>query len=105
MPEFYQEVFCSYNASKTLIPFNRLNPLHILNQPIWGNQYFMCNDKCLYFKEWIDSNVLLVRDVINRDGTVKSDLDLHNIITDRRDINRQAFILKKYKDDIEKLYA
>ena len=28
MPEFYQEVFCSYNASKTLIPFNRLNPLH-----------------------------------------------------------------------------
>ena len=95
-PPFYRAVLLAYNRSKSIIPFDRLSKYDFLNQPLWGNIYFKCEENCLFFKEFVSSGILYIRDLINADGTQKNSDQISEILVSRRDITRQLYLVRKY---------
>ena len=96
LPIFYQDVILSYNQVKSVKPFNKLTKNDVIEQPIWGNEYFRVKNKCLYFKYWIDKKIMYIKDLINNDGTVKTDLDLYNSVNNKSNIFQELYVIKNY---------
>ena len=42
----------------------------IRKQLIWGNKFIKHNRKCIIFKNWVNSNILFINDIINKNGYV-----------------------------------
>ena len=63
LPDFYVDVLVSYNKCKDVPPFNIINNYKLLAQPIWGNVYFQNNKGCLYFKAWVKSRIMYIKDL------------------------------------------
>ena len=91
---FYTAVLVAYNTCKHIKNPENMSAFDILNQPLFGNHLFMAGDKCLFFKEWISSKVLYIKDLINVNGTFKSDHDLYQEIKCKQNILQQLFIIK-----------
>ena len=90
LPKFYQEVICSYNKSKSVSKEHFSN--NILDQPLWGNQHLVFQGKTLWFRNWIESGILTVRDVdmINGKPNIHT---INNRIINKSDIFREVHIL------------
>ena len=48
----------------------------LLNKPICGKKRFTVKNKCIFFKEWVNSQIVYVKDLINKNGSPKTDKDL-----------------------------
>ena len=83
LPTFYKEVFCSFNESKTILPFNRLNDDLFLQQPIWNNLYFIVNSKPLLFRNWLSSGIMYVKDLYDNGGNFHSIVHFQDIIVNK----------------------
>ena len=83
LPTFYKEVFCSFNESKTILPFNRLNDDLFLQQPIWNNLYFIVNRKPLLFRNWLNSGIMYVKDLYDNGGNFHSIVHFQDIIVNK----------------------
>jgi hypothetical protein len=73
IPEFYKEIincWVKFGGGQTKTPTNFRE---IRNQNIWGNKYIKFNNKSLIYKNWIDSNLLYVNDIIDENGRVSQD--------------------------------
>ena len=68
----------------------------VMQQPLWGNKHFKVGNTCLYFKEWIECGIMYIKDLVNFNGTLKSEDELFCIINKKTDIVKQLFIMKKY---------
>ena len=68
IPQFYQDMFIYNNKCKTLKPVYELKAHEIMIQTIWGNEYSKQKDKTLYFKSWIKSGYILVKDLFQENG-------------------------------------
>ena len=95
IPLFYREIIISYNKCKKHLPLKNCSTYNILTQPLWGNINFMMKDKCFYFPEWIEDGILYVKDLINENGQYKSDEELYNMISNKRNIISQISLIKK----------
>ena len=76
-------MFCSFNESKTILPFNRLNDDLFLQQPIWNNLYFIVNRKPLLFRNWLHSGIMYVKDLYDNDGNFHSIMHFQDIIVNK----------------------
>ena len=57
-PPFYKQVLTGY------ISANKFNHSDVTNIPLWGNELILNNNsKPLYFKNWINSGILSVKDI------------------------------------------
>ena len=45
-------------------------------QKIWFNSNIKVQDKILFWEQWLDKNILIIQDILNDDGSVKSAVDL-----------------------------
>lgn len=98
LPPVYQEMLLSFNKCKhNKIPTNK-NELY--SQSLWGNIFLTINNKTLFSKRWIDSNILRVCDALKNDGSI----DTHNInarLQDKSDLPMMCYkilhALKPYK--------
>ena len=70
IPQFYQDIFISFNKCKTLKPFTQLKVHEIMTQVIWGNEYFTHKGRTLYYKHWITSGFILVKDLFDESGSL-----------------------------------
>ena len=70
IPQFYQDIFISFNKCKTLKPFTQLKVHEIITQVIWGNEYFTHKGRTLYYKHWITSGFILVKDLFDESGSL-----------------------------------
>ncbi len=73
IPDFYREVFVAYNKSK--LPPLIHNADTLLNQVIWGNRQLTIRkgrqtSSMLYFRNWIDSNIIWVKDLKIANGKI-----------------------------------
>jgi hypothetical protein len=69
VPSFYEQVICSYNKAK--IRKEPSNYEDFQNEILWGNKYLKIDkDKIIYFKNWIESNILRVRDLVFKNGSI-----------------------------------
>ena len=57
-----------FNTCKLIKPIGNLSSAEIFSQIIWGNEYFKNKNKCLYFKTWVHSNILYVKDLFDANG-------------------------------------
>lgn len=67
LPQFYQQIILSYNKSKNIHKGVSNNDI------IWGNQKFVINNKCLYFKHWIDAGINQIKDIKKENRLIHSD--------------------------------
>ena len=94
IPQFYRDIFLAFNKCKTLKGLKCLNKHEVIAQPIWGNSYFKVGNTCLYFKEWIMSGILYIKDLISDDGIIFDERSMADKITNKRDILQQLYIVK-----------
>ena len=95
LPSFYQQLFLSFNMCKFIKPINKMSNFEMLSQPIWGNELFKSKEKCLFFKNWIESGFLLVKDLFESNGTFVSEEHILNDLNDKHNWISEYLILKK----------
>ena len=83
--KFYVDILIAYNKCKSIIPLEKMSVFDILNQPLWGNRHLMCNNKCIIFQEWIKSDLLYVKNLVNNNGILMRDTEIEKKI--KRKIN------------------
>ena len=96
MPSFYQDVWQSYYRCKTIKSLEHMNSYDFLSSTIWGNELFKFKNKCLFFKHWIDSNIVYVRDLFNRNGNMHAYEYVLNKLTNTRNWLIEYSMIKKY---------
>ena len=92
--KFYVNILIAYNKCKTVKDLRSMNEYDTLNSPLWGNTIFSFRNSCLYFKEWVDSNILYVKDLVNKTGVLKSENELYAEIHKKQNIIEQLYIYK-----------
>ncbi len=95
-PKFYEDIIVAFNKSKYIKPFDKINKYEMIEQPIWGNEYFKVENKCLYFKQWAESGIYYVKDLIDNNGEIKSDRALYDAILNKQNVLQQLFIIKNH---------
>ena len=80
LPIFYEDILkCWINVHKT--SFSEVyNFENIRKQIIWGNKFITFNKKSSIFKNWINSNILFVNDIIDNQGQINEDIILQKLI-------------------------
>ena len=63
LPLFYQDVVVAFNNCKNIKPFHKLSKYEVIEQPIWGNEYFKIREMCLYSIRWLNEDVLYIKGV------------------------------------------
>ena len=53
-------------------------------------------DRCLFLKTWVSSNVSYVKDLINDHGELMSDEEIYDTIDNKHNIYAEIVIIKKY---------
>ena len=91
--EFYIDILCAFNNSKTIRKVENMNPSDIINEPLWGNKMFMYRGKALFFKQWIKDGILYVKDIVS-DEKVMEDSEIFSMITCKNRIIQEAFMAK-----------
>ena len=94
LPKFYQDVFIAFNQVKHVKPIHLMNKNELFEQTLFGNELFKCNNKCLYFKNWLLENVCYVKDIITQNGNILSDEEIFYKIKHKRNIMNEMYIIK-----------
>ena len=83
LPTFYMEIFCCFNECKRKTEISHLSSANFIQQPLWNNEIFGYQEKSISFKNWIDSNILYVKDLFNYDGEFKKLHDFSNVLVNK----------------------
>ena len=51
----------------------------IRNQVIWGNKFIQHNNRCLFYKHWMNDNIIYINDLLNRNGDIDVNLILSKL--------------------------
>ena len=94
--KFYVDILIAYNKCKGIMPFEKMSVFEILNQPLWGNRLLMCDNKCIIFKEWIKSDLLYVKDLVNKNGILMRDTEIEKKIKQKINIFQQLYIYMNF---------
>ena len=73
-----------------------MSTYNVIKLPLWGTEYFKTNDKCIFFTEFAKSNIKYVYDLISDNGQIKSDTQIADSLLNKRNMNSQLYILKRY---------
>lgn len=94
IPKFYQHVFVAFNKVK-FVKLTDLNDHELLQQLLFGNDIFKLNGECLYYKNWMKSNVTHVKDLIVNNGDIITNNDLYRRISPKHNLLAEIFTIKK----------
>ena len=73
IPPFYNSVAYAiqrFNESQLAIPVNYNS---IMEQIIWGNKFICVKDKALYNRKWIDSGIIKIKDIVEKNNFITSE--------------------------------
>ena len=70
LPEFYQQLIKSWISVKKGDSKEPKTFCDIRKEVIWGNEYVKLNKKCLFFDNWIKSNILYINDLLDERGNI-----------------------------------
>jgi hypothetical protein len=88
-PYFYYKLFKIWFDTKHAL--NKEDISSRYNQVIWNNNAVQLNNKTLFFRDWIKSGIIFIRDLFNEDGSSYSLNDLQRCV-----IPNGATILEYY---------
>ena len=92
MPKFYQEMIVKFN--KTKIITSQTFKDYILDQPIWGNKFIMFKKYPLFYKNWIDVNLIKLSNLKFTNGQL-DEYHIYNKLKVKANIFQEISILKK----------
>ena len=102
IPMFYQQIFISLNECKTIKPINNLSNFEFLTQPLWGNEYFKFKNKHLYYRNWIESNIIFIKDLFDKNGFFISEENLLIKLKNKQNWMTEYLTLKKIINKLAK---
>jgi len=95
IPPYYADIIKAWYACKgrTHIDTTGNSARVIREQIIWGNQNITYKGKKLWFKAWINSNVIYVNDIFDENG-VFNEVYLYGCIKDKTNLIAELYMLK-----------
>jgi len=81
LPEYYKNLIEVWLNAKEINQTNNLTFYQILKEIISGNRFIKFKNKCIFFKAWMNSNIIYINDLLNTDGIIDQNLifnKLHN---------------------------
>ena len=63
MPTFYKEIILAWHQAGGGVKKVPETAKEIMNEVIWGNQYIKLGNRTLYYKHWIECDLIHIRDV------------------------------------------
>ena len=91
---FYTDILYSFYKCKTFKNIDNMSYHDVIAQPIWFNRIFTYKDKCLFYKEWIEANILYVKDIVNSQGQIMTDAELKDKIGCNCNLVHQLFMFR-----------
>lgn len=94
IPTFYQDIIKAWLA---IGGGNRNYPLTITDigsEIIWGNQYIKYKNKTLIFQDWINSNIIIIKDLLDHEGKI-NEIVILNSLQGKQNWISQMSIVKK----------
>ena len=94
LPLFYQEIVKAWvdiGGGQTEYPKSLTE---IGKQKIWGNHRIMHRNKVLIFKNWIKSNIITIRDLLNQQGKISENIILNKLDEQSNWISQLAIVKK-----------
>ena len=95
LPVFYQDVWLAFYSSKFCKTLTKMSDYDFLSSQIWGNDLFKFQNRCIFFKSWVSSNIVYVKDVFDASGKFISEVDLISRIKDTRNWMTEYATVKK----------
>ena len=102
LPQFYQDIFIYYNNCKIIKPVDEIKLHDFMTQTIWGNEYFKQKHKTLYFKNWIKSGFILVKDLFQDNGHWLEEIEVLNSLQNTSNWIVEYMTLKKVIGKVSK---
>ena len=93
---FYQDVFLSFNNAKSVKPFDKLSDFEKMTLPLWGSEYFKIKTTCLYLKNFVEKNIMYVKDIVKPNGCFMLDNEIYDMCNNKQNAVRDMYILKNY---------
>ena len=94
IPLFYQEVLKAWNDIGGGQKEYSIKPTDIASQYIWGNKFIKYKKKMLLFKNWINSDIRTIKDLLDEQGKISEEVILRKL-TDKHNWMSQITIIKK----------
>jgi hypothetical protein len=79
IPEFYKNILTSWIKRGGGQLSSPLTFSNVRNQILWGNRFITSENKYLFFKEWINSGIFFVNDIIDENGKITQEFILHKL--------------------------
>ena len=95
LPNFYQDIILMFNTCKNIKPIHKLANVEMLSQVIWGNEYFKTKNKCLFFINWIPSDIIYVKDLFDANGEWISEKEILNKLSKKYNWIAKYSLIKK----------
>ena len=75
LPKFYREVIFSWHSCGGGLKAPQ-SEAEIRKQLIWGNKMIQTKGKTLFYKNWHESNINFIDDLLDDNGNLKSGTDI-----------------------------
>ena len=79
IPEFYKNVLTSWRKTGGGQLSSPLTFSNVRKQILWGNRFITFEKKYLFFKEWINSGIFFVNDIIDNNGKITQEFILNKL--------------------------
>ena len=83
IPLFYIQVLGAFKGCKKTQTLDKITSSKLLQQPVWNNSLLLYKGQSLFFKTWINSGILYLKDMIGDDGKLKDIKDFSTILENK----------------------
>ena len=73
LPGFYHDILTSFHKCKTYIDNTKLSEYSFFTEIIWLNERYKFKNQYLYFKHWIESGFVTIKDFYDESGALLPD--------------------------------
>ena len=94
IPLFYIQILGAFNECKKTQTLDKITSSKLLQQPLWNNSLLLYKGQSLFFKTWINSGILYLKDMIGDDGKLIDIKDFSNILENKSNWQCEYGIMK-----------
>ena len=95
IPKCYQDIWLSFYESKPEVQIMQLSNHNFLTSSIWGNKKFKFKNRCLFFRNWIESGIIFIKDLYDVNGDFIEEATLFNKLVNKTNWISEYTIVKK----------
>ena len=95
LPVFYRDALCNFIESLDKSNIMNMNTTGFLSQQIWYNKLFTYNYQCLDFPNWLDVNILYVKDLYDENGMFVTEKYIIDLLKNKTNWICEYKVMKK----------